>query len=125
MAAGKTPPNPFSMFTVKPDAEKMGEGATAAMRAQARMMDALLKQNIEVLDFLKQRYEKDRALFSSLADAENPNDVMTLWSGFWSSAMSDYSSEASKLGSLAAATAEQVMEGLSVDPLSMATKAKK
>ena len=124
MAAGKTPPNPFAMFSVKPEAMEMGDNATAAVRAQARMMDAILKQNIEVLDFLKQRYEKDRALFTSLAKAEKPNDVMELWSGFWSNAMSDYSNEAGKLGALAAATAEQVMEGISEEASALTGKKK-
>ncbi|MCB2115423.1 MAG: phasin family protein [Rhodobacteraceae bacterium] len=117
MAADKTLPNPFAMFTAKPEAMDMGDGATAAVRAQARMMDAVLKQNIEVLDFLKQRYEKDRALFSSLATIENPNDIMTVWSGFWQKAMSDYSNEAGKLGALAAATTEQMLSSAGAEAL--------
>ena len=89
MATTKTQSNPFAPFATAADAASAGEGAIAVMRAQAKMMDALLRQNIELLEFLKSRYEKDRTLLSALKHAENPNDMKTLWSGFGSRAQTD------------------------------------
>ncbi|MFD1808990.1 hypothetical protein ACFSHQ_15350 [Gemmobacter lanyuensis] len=37
--------------------------ATLLMRPQARMAEALLRQNIEILGFVKDRMERDRALW--------------------------------------------------------------
>ncbi|MCB2110501.1 MAG: phasin family protein [Defluviimonas sp.] len=107
MAREKTQSNPFESFMGGKDLT--GGGVVAALNAQAKAMDAVLRQNIELLDFLKTRYEKDRALLAQFADADTPGEMMTLWSSFWSRAMTDYANEAGKLGALGAATAEQVL----------------
>ncbi len=112
MAKTETPSTPFAALAQGMDPAKLGGGMTAMMRTQAKMMDAVLKQNIEMLDFLKARYENDRAFFATLAGAGNPNEALAAWNGFWSKALKDYSNEAGKLGSLAAATTEQMLEGI-------------
>ncbi len=89
-----------------------GDMLAGVVRAQARMMDAVLRQNIETLDFLKTRYEKDRQMLADLAKATDPASMMTVLSSFWSRAMSDYTNEAGTLSAFAAATTEQFIEGL-------------
>ena len=63
---------------------------SALIRPQAKMMEALLKQNIEVLAFLRSRYERDLGLVSRMADATESGEVMSLWSEFWQRTLADY-----------------------------------
>lgn len=107
-------------FTMRFDPSRAGDMLTGVVRAQARMMDALLRQNIETLDFLKTRYEKDRQMLSDLSKATDATAMMTVWSAFWSRAMSDYTNEAGTLSSFAAATTEQFIEGLKDEAQAMA-----
>lgn len=94
------------------DPAHAGEMLTGVFRAQARMMDAVLRQNIETLNFLKSRYEKDRQMLADLAQSRDATAMMTVLSAFWSRAMSDYTNEAGTLSSFAAATTEQIIEGV-------------
>lgn len=119
MATSKTK-TPFSAMAGSADPSMLNDTFTSMMRAQATMMDSLLKQNIEVLDFLKGRYEKDRAMLSALTKVENPNDALSIWSGFWSNTMSDYTNEAGKLSAYAAAATEQMIEGVTEEAKAMA-----
>ena len=84
----------------------------SVMQAQVRMMDAVLKQNIEALDFLKTRFEKDRAMLGDLAKAQDAAAAGNVLTGFWQRLASDYMQEAGRLGSLMQATAQEVGEGL-------------
>lgn len=78
-------------------------------RMQGHMFDTVMRQNIEVLDFLKARFERDRALMGELAGAEDPGTASKLWSDFMQQAMSDYSEETGKLtGMMAELTADAV-----------------
>lgn len=97
-----------------------GDMMTALMRAQAKMMDSVLKQNIETLDFLKVRFEKDRAIFNSLAEADDPTKAMQLMQDFWNRSVKDYTDEAGKIGALAAAAAEQIVEGMTEEAKALA-----
>lgn len=94
------------------DPAHLGDMMSAMLRAQARMMDSVLKQNIETLDFLKQRFEKDRTMMQSLAESADPGQVMQVMQDFWSRSVKDYTDEAGKIGALAAATAEEIVEGV-------------
>ncbi|MBW6506805.1 MAG: phasin family protein [Rhodobacteraceae bacterium] len=94
------------------DPAHVGDMMQGMMRAQARIMDALLRQNIEALDFLKARYEKDRALCAALAAAEDAQAAAKAWTEFLRRATSDYADEAGRMSALAAVTAEQVIEGV-------------
>lgn len=89
------------------------------MQGQVRMMDALLKQNIEALDFLRQRFEKDRAMLAELAGAKDGAAAGTVLTEFWQKAFSDYSAEAGRLGSLMAASVEQMQEGMTDEARAM------
>ncbi|MBW0157208.1 phasin family protein [Sedimentimonas flavescens] len=79
------------------------------LRPQARMAEALLKQNIETLDFLKTRFERDRSMLADLADAKDPNEAMALWTTFWQRMLSDYSTETNKLAASVTEIAEQAV----------------
>lgn len=73
---------------------------------QARMAEAMIKQNIEMLDFLKARFERDRAMLEDLANAKDQTEAATLWQDFWQRMLTDYSVETNKL----AATATEIAE---------------
>jgi hypothetical protein len=99
------------------------------MHGQVRMMDALLKQNIEALDFLRQRFEKDRAMLSALSATTDGAEAGKVLTEFWQKAFSDYSAEAGRLGALMTATVEQMQEGMTEEARAMmggtGTKAKR
>jgi hypothetical protein len=106
------------LFTADP--AHLGDMTAAMLRAQAQMMDSILKQNIEVLDFLRARFEKDRTIFNDLADCDDPARAMELLQGFWCRSFSDYADEAGKLGALASATAGEVAEGMAEEAAALA-----
>lgn len=89
------------------------------LRAQVRMMDAVLKQNIEALEFLRQRFEKDRAMIAQLAEAKDSAAAGSVLTDFWQKAFSDYSAEAGRLGALMNSTVEQMQKGLSEEARAM------
>lgn len=103
-----------------PDPAHLGDMAESVMRAQARMMDAVLRQNIEALDFLKNRFEQDRALLETIAKSGTGPEATAAWTSFWQKAMSDYSAEMGRMGAFAAATTEQMIEGLTEEARAMA-----
>lgn len=102
------------------DPAHIGDMAEGVIRAQARMMDAVLRQNIEALDFLKKRFEQDRALLETIAQSGAGPDATAAWTDFWKRAMSDYQSEMGRMGAFAAATTEQMIEGLTAEAKAMA-----
>jgi hypothetical protein len=102
------------------DPAHLGDMMTSIMRSQARMMDSVLKQNIETLEFLKQRFEKDRAMFNALADSGDPTRAMLLMQEFWTRSVKDYTDEAGKIGALASAAAEQIVEGMTEEAKALA-----
>ena len=110
----------------------MNDGTKAAdemmhgmLRAQVRMVDAVLKQNIEALEFLRQRFEKDRAMIAQLAEAKDSTAAGAVLTDFWQRAFSDYSAEAGRLGALMTSTAEQMQKGLTEEARAMMGAANK
>jgi hypothetical protein len=103
-----------------PDPAHFGDMAAGVMRAQARMMDAVMRQNIEALEFLKKRFEEDRKLLTQIAETPDGAKASAAWSDFWHRAMSDYTAEAGRMGSFAAATTEQMIEGLTEEARALA-----
>jgi hypothetical protein len=106
--------------TASGDPAHLGDMMSAIMRAQARMMDSFLKQNIETLDFMKQRFEQDRTVFNRLAESDDPAAALTVLQDFWNRSVKDYADEAGKLGALATVTADQFVEGLTDEALALA-----
>ncbi|SEM63812.1 Phasin protein [Gemmobacter aquatilis] len=82
---------------------------SALIRPQAKMMEALLKQNIEVLAFMRARYERDLGLVSRMADATESGEVMSLWSEFWQRTLADYGTETNKLAASVSEIAQQAV----------------
>ncbi|KFE35317.1 phasin family protein [Thioclava atlantica] len=82
---------------------------SSMMAPQLRMMEALIAQNIEVLDFLKTRFERDREMIGELADTADPMQAMNLWGEFWQRMMSDYATESSKLATSVTGIAERAV----------------
>lgn len=89
------------------------------LRAQVRMMDAVLKQNIEALEFLRQRFEKDREMIARLAEARDSAAAGSVLTDFWQKAFSDYAAEAGRLGALMTSTVDQMQKGLSDETRAM------
>ncbi len=114
------PPNPFSAFLGTNAQSHVTDMAAAIMQAQIKMMDSVLRQNIEALDFVKQRFEKDRAVMARLAEVKDPAEAMKVMESFWNRSMKDYADEAGKMGALTAATAEQIVEGLTEEAQALA-----
>lgn len=81
------------------------------IQAQVRMMDAVLRQNIEALEFLKTRFEKDRAMLGELAKAQDAAAAGAVLASFWQRLASDYMQEAGRLGSLMQPTTQEMGEG--------------
>lgn len=119
-------PNDTSGRAPKPadavsDAQTRMTGVMAAMmQAQGKMFDTMLRQNIEMLDFMKMRFERDRALLSAFAEVRKPDEAPPLWSDFWQGLMADYANEATKLTAMMATTREEMIEGLTKEGQAMA-----
>ncbi len=91
---------------------------------QGKMVDCMLRQNVEMLEFLKNRVEKDRALFAELGKNKDPSTALQQWSDFWQKAMTDYSNESGKLTATVAETVETVIGDLSEESKALAGKMK-
>ncbi len=79
------------------------------LRPQVQLAEAMLKQNIETLDFLKTRFERDRLMLEKLAQTQDPTQAMELWTGFWQAMLSDYAGETNKLAASVTEIAEQAV----------------
>lgn len=102
---------------------QMAELMTAVTRMQGKMVDAVLRQNIETLDFLKERFEKDRALIATMVEKKDPSAVMHLLTEFWQKAMEDYANETGKLTATMASATEQAIEELTEEGKALAAAA--
>lgn len=121
-----TPPLPgfatgFGAFTTP----QPFEGWATFFAPQARMAEAMLKQNIEMLDFLKARFERDRAMLEDLANATDPADATALWQDFWQRMLTDYSVETNKLAASATEIAEQALRTATEEGEALMAKGKK
>ncbi|TNE85375.1 hypothetical protein [Thioclava sp. L04-15] len=106
MATKKSPPG-MNMAGCMPVPD-MG-GVSLVMAPQLKMMEALISQNIEVLDFLKARFERDQEMVGRLADEADPLKAMGLWGEFWQRTASDYATEMSKLATSMTSIAERAV----------------
>lgn len=78
-------------------ASHVPEMMLALSRMQHTLFDAWLRQNIEAVDFLKARLERDRKMASEIARVEDPAEAMAAWSKFWQTALADYADEPRRL----------------------------
>ena len=92
----------------------MAAGGSRFLRAgaqfQAQAIDALIGCQIEALDFLKHRFEQDRALTAELAGCVEFNDGMDVISTYARKAASDYAAEAGRMASLGSKLAAETAQ---------------
>ncbi|SOC14217.1 phasin protein [Rhodobacter sp. JA431] len=88
---------------------------------QARMAEAMIGQNIEMLDFIKTRFERDKAMLGELAEASDPIEAAKLWQDFWSRLFTDYSVETTKLASHAGEIAETALRSATEEGAALMT----
>ena len=97
-------PQPWSATATLPR-----DALAALLRPQARMAEVVLAQNLQVLDFYRTRFEKDRALMAEMAQESDPHALLFAWTGFWQGMVVDYAAEMGKLASSMAAVADQAV----------------
>ncbi|MBN2741250.1 MAG: phasin family protein [Rhodobacteraceae bacterium] len=106
MATPKSPPGmKMAGCMPVPDAGNVSQ----LMTPQLHMAEKLIAQNIEMLDFLKARFERDREMLGKLAEQSDPMKAMNLWGEFWQRTMTDYSTQIAKLATTASGLAEQAV----------------
>jgi hypothetical protein len=90
------------------------------------MVEKMIAQNIEVLDFLKARFERDQDMVRVLSLEADPIKAMGLWGEFWQRTMSDYGAEMAKLATSASGLAEQAVRSAAEEgeAIAKATSAK-
>lgn len=72
----------------------------AVTRLQALAVKAVLRHQIEALDFLKRRIEKDFRLIDDLRESVKRGDMFDVHADFMREAFADYGEEAARLASL-------------------------
>jgi len=109
MSDDKVGSGPFAMPGIEGTQKQMAQVFENMAKAQGQVMDAMMKQNIEVLTFVKERMEKDREMVAQLAAAKDPAEAAEIWSGFWQRAMADYGDESGKLSEMVSGMASEVL----------------
>ena len=82
----------------------------AFSRLQGQGLKAVLRYQIEALDFLRRRYQKDFRLMEDLAESGPRGELFDVCADFISEAISDYGDEAAKLASLESKLASEAAE---------------
>lgn len=101
----------------------------ANARLQAQGFRAMMRYQIELLNFLKQRFEQDVKFVDDLASSHEFNDAFDVVSDFMQNATTEYAAEAGKIATigsrLASETARRMREqaGEAVDDLAAKTVA--
>ncbi|MCB1476229.1 MAG: phasin family protein [Rhodobiaceae bacterium] len=91
--------NPFA--TAMPDSVRQMSGM------QGRMLSACMKYNLEYLEFLKRRVEKDIALVQEMSAKDSPSDMMSACADFLRAAYADYSDEMSKFAGMSSSLLDE------------------
>jgi hypothetical protein len=101
--------------------------ALATARLQAQTFRSAMRFQIEMLGFLKHRFEQDVSFMDDLVASGELNDAFDVVADFMQNAATEYTSEAGKLASigskLTSETARQIREQVedAVDDLAAAT----
>ena len=108
--AESTRTDPFAQVT--PLLSNSQKALLSAARLQAQAYKAMMRYQIEVLSFLKHRYEEDMRLADDIASAQDLSNAFEICTDFWQQAITEYSDEAGKMANLgsrlASDTARQV-----------------
>ena len=90
-----------------------GEGSRAFLamtHMQAQACKSALRYQIEALDFLKMRFEKDLKLYDDLLESEEHGDGFDVFADFMREAGKDYAEEAGKMARLESEVASDTAE---------------
>ena len=88
------------------------EPVSVALRAQQNVMRHALEWQIEALDFLMHRYEKDVRFMGEVARTTTPGDAFAKYAGFLQETFEDYSKEALKVTNRGAEEVSEAVEEL-------------
>ena len=105
--------DPFAMkiFTgAAPGTANVQKFWMSVARLQANAMKAALRYNVEALDFVKHRVEKDIKLFDDLSSSDGLKDAFDVYAGFMEGALAEYSGETSKFASLGSKIASETAD---------------
>lgn len=72
----------------------------ANARLQAHIFKAFMSYQVEMLGFLKHRYEQDMKLADNLLASDQFNDALDVMQGFMQNAAAEYAAEAGKIASI-------------------------
>ncbi len=97
-----------------PSFETAQQFAASMARLQAHAAKAVIDCNIEAVDFVKHRLNRDADLVARMAASRDFGEMLGVYSDFWQKALDEYSDEAGKLASLntraAQATAAEIAQ---------------
>jgi len=83
---------------------------SATVRFQAPAFKAMMRYQIEMLSFLKHRYEQDLKLVDDLAASDEFNDAFDVLGNFVQNATSEYVTEAGKVASIGSKLASDIAQ---------------
>lgn len=102
--------DPFAQVT--PFLSNSQKALFSATRLQAQAYKAMMRYQIEILSFVKHRYEEDMRLADEIATAQDLSNAFEICADFWQQAVTEYSDECGKMANLgsrlASDTARQV-----------------
>ena len=101
--------SPFAI----PSLPMMADGQkllSATVRLQAQAFKAMMRYQIEMLSFLKHRYEQDLKLVDDLAASDEFNDAFDVLGNFVQNATSGYAIEAGKVASIGSKLASDIAQ---------------
>ena len=105
--------DPFAMkiFTgAAPGTANVQKFWMSVARLQANAMKAALRYNVEALDFVKHRVEKDIKLFDDLSSSDGLKDAFDVYAGFMEGALAEYSGETGKFATLGSKIASETAD---------------
>ena len=97
MTAKPTETLPFAGTAYLPNGQKL---ISATARLQAQTFRGAMRYQIEMLNFLRHRYEQDVKLVDDLVASDEFNDAFDVVTDFMQNAATEYTSEAGKMASI-------------------------
>lgn len=96
------------MNEINPMAANLPKMIQASTRMQAQMFNNCMKYNIEVLNFLKHRFEQDMKLVEHVTNTDDTGKAFKAYMSFWQSAVKEYTDEAGKLAAINSDAAKKI-----------------
>lgn len=96
------------MNEINPMAANLPKMIQASTRMQAQLFNNCMKYNIEVLNFLKHRFEQDMKLVENVSGTDDTSKAFQAYMNFWQSAVREYTDEAGKLAAINSEVAEKI-----------------